>query len=359
MANETDPRAGADDDALSLENELLAAIEGDPQTGDDDASELEADVAAAADAGAGQPRDEHGRFATKAERKAEEAQAQAEQPARQEQHPEAAQADQNAPQPVAERPPPGWSPASKAEFDKLPASVRADIARREAEVDAGFKRYAGLGQFAEEAERYGTNLGDVVARYRAVDRLFESNFIGGIEAVCAQYRVDPRLLTQHLMGRYGAGESPAAQEQYGAHQQPYIDPNAIVQQARQEMRAELERNEAQSQIAQFSANPANKFFDNVKREMAVLIQSGTVANLQDAYDRACWAHPEIRSILMREQAGGGANAIAQKAAAANQARAASKSIRGAPSAGAKPAGAPQSSIEDDLRAAWNNAVGAV
>jgi hypothetical protein len=50
-------------------------------------------------------------------------------------------------------PPPGWSPESKALFAKLPPSIQADVIKREAEVDAGFKQYQGLKQRADEFER--------------------------------------------------------------------------------------------------------------------------------------------------------------------------------------------------------------
>jgi hypothetical protein len=48
--------------------------------------------------------------------------------------------------------------ATKQAWDALPEHVKADIAKREADIEAGTKRYVGLARFAEEAERNGTTL---------------------------------------------------------------------------------------------------------------------------------------------------------------------------------------------------------
>jgi len=332
-----------------LDAALNAAISSQTQPAEPEAQaesaapEKEPEAAAERDDG----RDERGRFAAKPKADdpaaaQEPAAADAEQPA-----PEAAQVET-----AAVRPPPGFSPASKADWEKLPAHVRADIAKREQEMDAGMRRYTGLGQYADIAERNGTTLGNAVADYWRLESGLRQDFLGGIEAICQRFGVDPRSLNTALSSRYGGAPMHPGQDDRQAPQQPAFDPNAIVQQAKREVRAEYEQRENQSMIAQFAADPKNKFFENVRGEMAALIQSGRVTNLADAYDMACWARPDIRPFMTSAQ-DAGAVQVQQRAAAANQARLAAKAVTGAPTSGINPgaARATNLSIDDAVEAA--------
>jgi len=95
--------------------------------------------------------------------------------------------------------------------------------------------------------------------------------------------------------------------------------------------------------------------------MASLLESGFATDLKQAYDAACWANPEIRDLLIKQQsAGNGAAAqVASKAAAATQARRAAKATTGAPSPGFKEQAKEGTarSIRDNIRAAIDQQVG--
>ena len=67
--------------------------------------------------------------------------------------------------------------------------------------------------------------------------------------------------------------------------------------------AKNEREQMNSQIAQieaFKMDPKNRFFENVRQDMAKLFQTGKADTLQEAYDAACWLNPDIRAILIEE-----------------------------------------------------------
>lgn len=313
-------------------------------------------------------RDERGRFA-KAEQ-AEEEQEQAKPVEAAQQHP-VEPSQQQAPQteqaaaPV-EGPPSNLSIQTKANWAQLPDYAKADFIRREQQMHAGMKRYEGCASVAEEAERAGTNLGAYVTRVRAVDKMLSQDFMGGIDQICRQYGVNPQSLAQAFSVRYGvAFEHPGQSIQ--PPQTAQFDMNAIVQQARQAVQSEFESREVNSVISSFANDPKHPFYANVEPMMAPLITQIKASEphlpkseiLERAYEQACWAHPEIRPLLLKQQAGSTANQIQQKAAAASQARAASRSITGAPTLGASPRSAPQSSIEDDIRAAFDAAEGRV
>lgn len=365
--NETAHQGGDDDDLEALlAAEMLKIEGGEPPESDD---EIDPEVLSAvkeADQQADRQRDAQGRFVAKQAAEAEPKPD--EQDASQDgvQQPDGKQDDPAAQQQPDMRPPPGYSPASKAAWNDLPQAVRADIAKREAEMDRGMKRYAGCGAVAEEAERSGTTLGEYVTRVRAFDKLLQSDFMGGIEAVCKQFGVQPVSLAQAISARYGDAPMHPGRDQHQGFQQPPIDPNAIVQQALASVRQEFENREITSDIERFAADPKHKFYSNVEDIMPSFVRQVKAAEphlsryqaLEKAYESACWAHPEIRPILLNEQAASKATQIQRQAQAASQARAASKSITGAPSPGARPVRA-STSIEDDLRAAWDDAAGGV
>lgn len=253
------------------------------------------------------------------------------------------------------RPPVGWSVNAKAEFDKLPDAVREAIAKREEEVDTGFKRYGGLKQYAEIAEQGGTTLASAVKDYFEIETALRQDFLGGLERVCARFGVDPRSATQALNIRYGVNPGigmPDGQQQ--PSQPAAIDPDALLRQAEQRIEEKLAQRETLSAIQAFANDPKNVYFDNVREDMATLINAGKASNLQEAYEAACWLNPEIRALRLNERSVPAAPAPAAKAL--QTAKAAAKAVGGAPSPGFKPdaQGMPaNSSIRDNIRAAIN------
>ena len=203
-------------------------------------------------------------------------------------------------------PPPGWSVASKAVFDKLPDPVKQDIAKREQEVSAGFAKlaeYKPLDPFVQMAQRQGTTLPEALERYVAAENLLEQEPINGILWLCQRYNVHPAHLLQAIGGPAGGPQPP---------QQSPLDPvfgqlqavNGRLAQIEQEREQFLDQ-QVLSQIEQFKADPANLYFENVRHDMGRRIKfadiNGEDLSLKDAYDQACWAHPEIRALLINQQ----------------------------------------------------------
>ena len=241
-------------------------------------------------------------------------------------------------------PPPGFSVASKNEWDRLPQHIRDDIVKRETEVDNGFKRYSGLGRFAEEAERNGTTLQNAVSDYVQVETALRQDFIGGVEFLCQKMGVAPQAFLSAMLQRYGvSGEQ--------AHIPQAVDPNAIATHAANMVRTEFQQRDIDSQIEKFAADPKNKYFQNLRMDMAQIVQAGKAANLQEAYEAACWLNPEIRAILISETNGARDGKAAN---AVSRARNAAKAVGGSPSSGVNPDGVGKRqnlSIEDEIRAA--------
>jgi hypothetical protein len=257
------------------------------------------------------------------------------------------------------RPPGGFSPATKAIWDTLPESVKADIAKREAEVSTGFKSYEGLAPFAKLAESNGTTIQRALHEYNALENTFSQDPIKGVEAICQRLGVNPRALVNAMGHRYGLA-APQSQQAPGNGQQqhnpgqapqPPVDPAAIARQVYEQVQQETSSRELTASVGAFSANPANKYFENVRESMAALLSTEQANSLKEAYDAACWLNPQVRAILLAEQA---TKPTQKSAGAVSQARAAAKAVSGAPASGSKPvagSGDPNQSRRDLIREA--------
>lgn len=304
-------------------------------------------------------RDEKGRFAAKAEEPASVEAKPVEQA-----KPEATQAapviaKQQATD-TALRPPPGWSPAAKVAFASLPPEVQQSVAKREEEVNKGFAKlteYKPLERFMEQARQSGTTLDRALENYTGIERALRSDFVGGIDNLCQRQGVDPVALANVILARNGVtpsqpGETGAAPQANQNAQRVDLSPILQKISALENHFQQQQSQGVQSEIQRFASDPKNTFFDNVKEQMGHLINAGVAADLADAYDKACWANPEIRGLLIKQQSAPSDQSAAAKAA--TQARQAAKSITGSPIAGAA-RGGPATSIEDEIRAAFEAA----
>ena len=346
-----------DDDLRSQLSSMLSGETPVEKSTEVDPPELAA-LDAPAQSEADRARDEAGRFAKKQEAKAEEPTAPDAKPV-EAVAPEAETTEQAAPH----RPPPGWSPASKAAFANLPPEVQADVVKREGEVNQGLAKlaeYKGLEPLAELSRQNGTTLVNAVNQYRQFEVSLQQDFIGGIGLVCQRYGVQPAALANAILARSGGSAHQSAGTGAAPHgnQQPSgVDLSPITRELEslkafvsqtQQREAQQQQRIVESQIEAFKSDPKNLYFENVRPQMAKIMQAGLASTLQEAYDAACWQTPDVRSLLINQQAGTGQAQAAKQAAAATQARQASKSITGSPSAGVANGSAPASSLRAEL-----------
>jgi hypothetical protein len=273
-------------------------------------------------------RDDKGRFAsgkaedeaaTQPEAKADEAPAA---------EPEAqAEPTDDAPARDLNRPPSSWKPAAKAAWDALPPEIRAEVHRRESDW------LQGQAQLLPDAE-LGRSMRQTIEPYRM---LIEAE--GGTPE-----RAVSHLLQTAALFRVGTAEQKQAAlaqiaQQYGiqmpggaqqadpyAQAQGFRDPRVdqmlqqqemarLQQEADQRRREEAETARLSSVVQTWSdavdsaGKPLRPWFGNVEADLAALIPQVRASNpgmkaedvLQQAYDRAVWAHPEIRPLLLKQQ----------------------------------------------------------
>lgn len=340
----------------SVRESIEAAVAQQRETPDAGSEQQQAAEPPATEKPAAEGRDEKGRFVAKPA--AAPAQAEQGKDAGQ-QEATAAAADQQQPKTAA--PPTSWSPTAKAAFNDLPQPVKDAIAKREDEVNNGFAKlqeYKPLDRWIEEAKRGGTDLATAVATYRGIELELQRDFVSGIAGLAQRQNVHPLQLAQAIVARFG----DPSQNGIPGTQQPHQQGAAFDLKPITTRLDGLERTfQAQQQasvnaeIERFASDPKHPYFHNVRETMGHFMNTGQAASMDDAYEKACWANPEIRALLIRQQA---APAPAAKADdAVSRARAAAKATGGTPPAGLAaptglqvPAGA---SVRDTVVAAVN------
>lgn len=277
--------------------------------------------------------------------------------------PEIAKADGDAPKPEADekpalRPPPGWSPTAKVAFDKLPPEVQQAVAKREEEVNNGFAKlqeYKPIDRYMEMAKQSGTTLDKALENYVNIEQELSRDMVSGIARICQNKGIHPVALANEILARNGVAPSEGQAGTTPAHQTaPSVDLSPVMQKisALESYFQQQQEAGVQTEIQRFASDPKHTFFENVKADMGRLISLGEADDLEDAYDKACWANKEIRALLIKQQSPPAQSVNA--AEAVQKAKAAAKATGGAPSAGFKPnAGTEGGSIRDNIRAAIN------
>ncbi|MBA1349639.1 hypothetical protein [Rhizobium sp. WYCCWR 11146] len=311
---------------------------------------------------AGQPRDgENGRFLAKGQEQAAAARAgQAPAANATQQTPQAQTQMQSREQPAAigSRVPPGWSTEAKAQFSSLPGEVQAAITKREQEVDNGFRvlqDYKGLEEFTPLIRQAGMTHADVMRRAIDWEKALIHDPVNTVVHVARMAGVNLHALVNGEMDHVLQRSSQQAGPQQGGPQPRPINVEATVEHV-------LRKRDTETQVDTFLSDPANAHAEDVLDDMVALINAGRASTLQDAYDAACWMRPDIRRQLISQTAAAPVHPQqAQRAAAADQARRASRSISGssAPGPTRDAARGQPTSIRDSLRDAMRFSRGQV
>lgn len=210
-----------------------------------------------------------------------------------------------APTPVAVKPPDGWNAAAKAKFDKLEPDIQAEILRRETDMHKQFTTQDNdrtLGKrIRESAAPYLATIkaegGDESAAFGAFlnyAHIMRSGTpqqkLAALQTVAQQYNVP-----------LGASLQQAPQNQMFESLQQRIERMEGERQAEIQQRQVQEQSALQNEVEAFAAEPGHEHYEKVRVKMGALLSNGEAKDLQDAYDQATWAHPEIRSTLTAAQ----------------------------------------------------------
>lgn len=226
------------------------------------------------------------------------------------------------------RPPSSWKPAAKAAWETLPPEIRAEVHRRESDW------LKGQSQLLPDAE-LGRSMRQTIEPYRmlieaeggrpetAVAQLLQTAALFRVGTPDQKAAALAQIARQYNIPLPSGGvDSGYGQPQAGAFRDPRVDAmlqqqemDRLQRQAEQQRQAAAETArmdtvvQAWSDAVDSSGKALRPWFGNVEAEMAALIPQIRATNpnlraedvLQQAYDRAVWAHPEIRPLLLKQQ----------------------------------------------------------
>lgn len=261
-------------------------------------------------------------------------------------------------------PPASWKAEHKEKWSEIPPHMQKAILAREEEIHKGFTRL-------DEERLLGKQIKETVAPYLAQIQAEGGTPITAVKDLLNTAYVlrtgDPvtkaRLVAQ-VIQQYGVDLSLAGQQAQN------VDPvlaqtqqrlMQLEQQLRQEKELQSQQQNASimTEIEAFSNNPENSYFEQVRADMQTLLQSGAIPAaspqkmLKEAYDRAVWANPTTRQLLLVKQA---AEAESKRNEVVATKKRASGSITGSSgTTNANPAPKDRS-LADEIRANYRAAV---
>lgn len=268
-------------------------------------------------------------------------------------------------------PPEHWSAEDKARFSALPDEAtrqtvlewRKQIERGASEkFEAAARERREIEQLmepvAQELRLAGLTPIDGIRRLVGAETLLRTDPARGLEWLAQNYgrlvagtgqahEIVRRVAT--ALGVEVAGNGKTEPETAEARRIAALEARFIEQErARQQAWAEQQAqtvNAATSAIREFAdakdsnGKPTHPHFERVKVQMGALMQSGAAQDLEDAYQRAVWADPEIREELTKAER----EKAARAAEAARQASVAKAKVARTPAT----ASVPTRTAEDD------------
>lgn len=370
----------------SLAEELGNALDGvELPSGDESTADTGAavDAAPAESAPADTGRDEHGRFAAKEAEAKPADPAPADPAAHTDGQQKAADPQAQADARAVATPPATWSAGAKAIYATLPEVARKEIAKREADYSRGIQQYAEKAKMADSFMREAQP-------YEAMLRHEGSNPVAALSAFLKQaYTL--RTATPQERGRlimetaekFGADLSPYfgqqgqqqapegqdVQQQVANLVQQLVSPHLQKIQSWESERMTAQQRQAQQMETEISGQieafqnatnedgtPKHLYFENVRPLMSAFFANGQAQTLEQAYDMACFANPEVRAALFADQQ---RTAEAQRLEEAKRRAGTARSASFSPSGqgGVGIAGATQSSLRDEIAAQLDAATG--
>lgn len=217
------------------------------------------------------------------------------------------------------RAPSTWKPTARAEWEKLPPAVRTEIHRRETDF------LNGQSQLLPDA-KFGKSVTEIMAPYKMLIEAEGGTYeraIADMMKTAAMLRLGTPQQKQQLFlqtaRQFGVN---LGTPQQGQQQQPLQDPRvdqllAQLNQERQQ-RAQTEQQTLEGSVTNWmnendaAGKPLRPYLGDVMTEMSALVpqirqQSPSLSHdqvLQQAYERATWGNPEIRTLLLQQQAQG-------------------------------------------------------
>lgn len=255
-----------------------------------------------------QPRDEGGKFAgTETSETPEGAEPAAEEVTAEENTDQPSETEQETASPSITAPN-SWSAEMKAKWGSLPPEAQQYIAQRESEMHAAITQKGEqikafepirqtLDQHREVFAKNGVSEAEGISKLIQADRYLESNPYEAIQWLANSYGVD---LRQFATGDPSSSDQPQAQTP-----REVIELRQEINQlkgyltAQQRQAHEAEQATVVKTVEEFAKDKPH--FEKVRKIMGSLMQAGEASDLNEAYEKATYAHPEVRQLILEDQ----------------------------------------------------------
>jgi hypothetical protein len=228
--------------------------------------------------------------------------------------PQAQVADTAVPAPQA------WKPEAREAFKALPPIVQQEVARRERDVARYVQETAQIRQhfdsFVDTCRPYGQLIaldgGDPMKTFGeylktgAVLRLgTPTEKAHAIAQAVRQFDVNIGALDTALAQLFGGQVPQQGFQQPQTFKDPRLDELlGAIEQTKAQREQELEHRQL-TEINTFRTNPKNEFFDDLRPDIADLLEinarRGVKMTLDEAYTRAAAMHPEISKVVQQRR----------------------------------------------------------
>jgi len=222
---------------------------------------------------------------------------------------------ETAPTTPASTAPRTWRPEAAKDWDKLPASVQAEVLKREDDMFKGIESYKADATVGKTMAQVFQPFDALFKQYdvnpaQQVSNLLRAHYTLALGSPAEKMEIFNRMVQDYNL--QSPGEAPYVDPQVQALQQELRTLKSSVQGVHQQRENEV-RNALATELDAFAKDPANADFDLVAADIAALLQAGQAATLREAYDKAVWLNPAARAKqISRETAR--VNAEAAKAA---------------------------------------------
>lgn len=275
----------------------------------------------------------------------------------------------------SDKAPGSWKPTAREQWSKLPPEIRAEVNRRELQIQQTLSQTDNVRKFANDFAQVVQPYAHLIRQQNstplaAVDNLMKTTarlMTGNMEdkatvvaEIIGNHGIDIRVLDK-ILGGIGVeegklkGRVQSQQERPPAWAEPILGFMSTVQQ-RQAQVEQQAKEEAARAVESFADKP---FFEDLREDIAdimeVAARRGRTLTLDQGYDLAVKQRPDIAGIISQRQKASGASDVSKAAATLARARRAASTVHGGPS-GSKISnkGEPQSRREA-IERAWEEA----
>lgn len=221
--------------------------------------------------------------------------------------------------------PVSWSADAKAKWASVPPELQQFIAKRETEAHQAITRmgmerntlekqikefepvHQLLNARKDDLARRGINASQAIATLFDAQARLDANPVDGLVQIGLSYGIDLRPVFAGQQSQVDTNSPAIAQiqqkldalEQRNAHLEKIQAERDERERRAQEQAEAASQSELSQEIEKFKQD--KPYFEEVRAMMAALLQGGAAEKLEQAYDMAVNAHPEIRQRIQADQ----------------------------------------------------------